>query len=207
MDLLEKRLWAPKARPGAGLTYVDYTNHEISIGMELRKLFNSVDSMVKAVKGRVDSHATSDIDDDYMDETFMDVVDEIYLTEQMCNFFYGVRYLVDKKRLGNGEWVAWKDDLEDKVRANSFEIRTGNYYALPPDVRTYVLYPDLIDRVWSIVTQLMETCIAVDFRLPYLRIKELRAIHVQRDGVWPGLGAGTVSPQLKPRLFPDAMNV
>jgi hypothetical protein len=209
MDQLDARLWTKPARPPPGMYFEDFnTNYEISVGMELRKLFESVESMIKTVKARVDTHVTSDLNSlELVDTRFMDVVDEIYMTEQLCNFFYGIRYLIDKERLKKGEWASWSNDLVESVNAYSFVARSEEYYKLPNDVRTYVLYPELISSVWDMVTTLMKTCVAVDFRLPYLRIKELRSSYNQREDVWPGPGAGSVSDRLMPREFPEEINI
>ena len=131
----------------------------------------------------------------------MDIVDEIYITEQLCNFFYGVRYIVDKDRLSNGHWVSWSEHLNDIVRACAFVPRSKDYYENPNDIRIYVLYPDLIDRVWKTVDSMMDFCIGLDFRLPYLRVNELRERYTAREARWPRPNAGSVPALMRPRVF------
>jgi hypothetical protein len=200
IDILEQTLWSKPTGPDALDVSLFNRNRSISKGMELRKLFESFESMVWTIRIRVGSHNSSDLDNGFNGEKHMDIVDEIYLTEQLCNFFYGVRYIVDKDRLRNGHWVSI-EHLNDIVRACAFVPRSEEYYENPNDIRIYVLYPDLIDRVWKTVDSMMDFCIGLDFRLPYLRVNELRERYKAREASWPRPNAGSVPALMRPRVF------
>jgi hypothetical protein len=202
IDWLRNNLWMAPNGPDALDSGLFDRNRLISKGMELRKVFESFESMMTTIRMRVESHKPSELGNGDDGEKHMDIVDEIYLTEQLCNFFYGVRYIVDNDRLSKGEWASWSGDLDDLVRACAFVPRSPDYYKNPSDIRIYVLYPDLIDNVWKLVDWMMDSCIGLDFRLPYLRVNELRLRYTPRETIWPRPYAASVPEQMRPRMSP-----
>lgn len=193
IDRLDNEVWTPQ-EGGIYAYEVIEANQRISKSIELRKVFEAFETMVRTIEVRVSRHENS------LAGKLMDIVDEIYLTEQLCNVLYGTRYLLDKEALAAGEWISW-DYLNTLWNSVSFTPRSDTYWhELTGKVRTHILYPNLVARVSAKIKVMMDFCIGIDFRLPYMRITELRDKYRTRQEMWPTLLATEL--RLTPRPFP-----
>lgn len=176
------------------------TNVRISKSIELKKLFVSVDVMLGGIQKKINQRHPSD--HEKIKNT--SIVDEIYLTEQLCNLLYGMRYILDHRALMQGKWITWENadptipnTLKRKLKFHAWDVKSDK---LPENVKQHVLSTLDAKNMGDMLHNMMQHCVGIDFRLPYLRVNELS----KRDKVelWPSPTDTTMSYGLKPRVCP-----
>lgn len=169
----------------------------ISKSIEINTLLDAMMSMLKGLRDRVSRNEYEK----------MTIVDEIYLTEQLCNALFGLLYIVKKESLTQGKWYEWGFDgyasgIRDDVEA--YEFNSSAVELLPEDVRDSVLS----SKKWNVhrkaIEDMMTHCIGMDFNLPYLRFKELRENNTFAT-LWPKPEDESISKKLEARQFPLAL--
>lgn len=191
IDALRNNIW----------TFEEYTYDEedvkISKSIEINTLVDAMMSMLKGLRERVRTNKGEK----------MTIVDEIYLTEQLCNVLFGLLYIVKKESLTKGKWYEWGFDgyangIRDDVEA--YEFTSPDVELLPKDVKNSVL----THTKWTVgrkaIQEMMTHCIGMDFNLPYLRFKELRENNTFVT-LWPKPEDESISKKLEARPFPLAL--
>ena len=102
----------------------------------------------------------------------MTVVDEIYLTEQLCNLLLGLLYILpdnvkkdDKKRY---QWETLKVAMTDVAFSDS------EFGALPDNIKHLVLNETDIEHTVSFIETMMRNCVGLNPMLLYLQFDYLK---------------------------------
>ena len=136
--------------------------------------------MLAAIAFRFASYR--DFDPSGKDGQFLTIVDEIHITEQLCNLMYGIRLICASHILRAGEWDWWttsrwtptpklrgvhKRHFDDAARSKFGEAD-----------KAAVMSKEFALQSTNMIATLMKEARGVDFRLPYMRIWDLRAPEV-----------------------------
>lgn len=166
----------------------------ISTSIEIKTLLDAVMGMLEGLRKRVHSNQ----------EHKMTIVDEIYLTEQLCNALFGILYIVSKKKLTDGKWYEWgfttASGLKDDVEA--FEFDEKMMLSVPDNLKNNVLSSKTWETGKRTIEQMITHCKGMDFNLPYLRCKELRRNKFAMSWPKPEDKAIYNPDHLKARIFP-----
>ena len=179
----------------------DAEKHRLTVkvdkSVEIKRVLVRTMYMVNVLKHLVDLRP----------DEHMTIWDEIYLTEQLCNVLYGLRFICDMDSLKNGEWIQWKsfsEQLEgfqiDADDANAW--RTFYPGEMPLGDKNFrVLDSDFLNNALAMISSMIDTCRGVDVRLPYLRVFELMSSSEYYS--WPE-PTSDISTRLEARIFPMA---
>jgi hypothetical protein len=102
----------------------------------------------------------------------MTVVDEIYLTEQLCNLLLGLLYIlpdnVQKDYKKRYQWGTLKDAMNDVA------FRDNEFTSLPGDIQGFVLYETEFGHTVSFIETMMRNCVGLNPKLLYLQVDYLK---------------------------------
>jgi hypothetical protein len=137
----------------------------------------------------------------------MTIWDEIYLTEQLCNVLYGLRFICDSRGLRDGKWIDWKTFSLQLSEFIITEDDANAWQSLHPytnplgDNNFRVLDSGFLSNALAMISIMMATCRGVDVRLPYLRVNQLMSSSEYYS--WPE-PTSDISQSLQARKFPMA---
>jgi hypothetical protein len=148
---------------------------------ELKALVQAASSVLVAIAYRYNSYRDFSDGDE---ERYLTIVDEIHITEQLCNLMYGIRLILLPDRVHDGEWDRWtskkrraygvtgRRELKAMFIEASFNDEELGQLSDPDQVA-------VMDFVYAVeasamISTLIKEAMGVDFRLPYMRIVDLR---------------------------------
>jgi hypothetical protein len=134
---------------------------KISKSTEVVKLVTAVVHMVWLIRSRSERAGF-----------IMTVVDEIYLTEQLCNLLLGLLYIlpdnVQKDYKKRYQWGTLKDAMKDVAFSDS------EFGLLPDNIKHLVLNETDIGHTVSFIETMMRNCVGLNPMLLYLQVDYLK---------------------------------